>query len=114
VSTPEVTIRTGSGTVAWPEHWLAFVARELRAHHGHVIVDSGRPNRYAQAINDDGRLVLEYRDGSPQRHYQACDVGLADIAAALQQWGQGERGFVADHDWERLTDWDPAPEGDGR
>jgi hypothetical protein len=114
VSAPEVTIRTGSGTVAWPEHWLAFVARELRAHHGHVIVDSGRPNRYAQAINDDGRLVLEYRDGSPQRHYQACDVGLADIADALQQWGQGERGFVADHDWERLTDWDPAPEGDGR
>ena len=39
----------------------------------------------------------------PDRHFQAKDVSLASIADALSQWMRGERTFVDDHEWERLS-----------
>lgn len=103
---PQLTIQTTDGTVGLPDRWLPFVARELREPDRFVIVDDGRRNSYAQAFNLQGTLLLEYRDGSPQRHFQVTGVGLAEVADALAQWSRGERSFIDDHEWERLRDWD--------
>ena len=68
-----------------------------------LIVDSGPPDLYAQALNHDGSLWLEYRDGSPDRHFQVRGVALDDVARALSQWARRERSFVDDHDWQPLS-----------
>lgn len=101
-----LTIQTLDGRVGLPESWLPFVARELREPDRYVVVADGRRHSYAQAFNDQGTLLLEYRDGSPQRHFQVRGVGIDDVADALSEWSEGGRAFVDRHAWERLTDWD--------
>jgi hypothetical protein len=102
----EVTITTSAGTVALPDRWVSFLSHELRNVDDYVIVDSGRDHVFAQARNDDGTLTLEYRDGSPQQHYQVQAVDLGDVAEALSQWAENRRHFISRHTWERLTLWD--------
>ena len=98
----DCTIRTMHGTVAEPSSWLVLVHDNLR-HPGHfVTVSSGPPHLYAQAANNGGSFVLEYRDGSADRHFQTVDVSLDEVAAALEQWFLGSREFIADHDWKRI------------
>jgi hypothetical protein len=99
----DLTIRTPHGTVAEPESWLALVHSTLRKPGGFLIVSSGPPDLYAQALNDEGCLVLEYRDGAPDKHFQATGVGLGDVVRALSEWFRGERAFIAEHTWERLS-----------
>ena len=99
----DLTIRTLNGTVAEPESWPALVYSALREPGGFLIVSSGPPNLYAQAINHEGRFLLEYRDGSPDQHFQAKDVSLASISDALSQWMRGDRTFIDDHEWEQLS-----------
>jgi hypothetical protein len=105
----KIRIDTPEGSVGEPDRWLPFVSRELREPHGFVIVDDGRRNSYAQACNDRGTLVIEYRDGSPLRHFQARGVGLNHVADMLSQWMRGERDFIKSHHWQRLEDWDDPP-----
>ena len=59
-----LTIRTRQGTVAEPDSWLVLTHDHLRDPDDFVTVSSGPPHLYAQAFNDAGRLLLEYRDGS--------------------------------------------------
>ena len=99
----DLTIRTPHGTVAEPESWLALAHSTLRNSGGILIVSSGPPDLYAQAMNDDGCLVLEYRDGAPGEHFQATAVGLDEVARALSEWFRGERAFIAEHEWKRLS-----------
>ena len=99
----DLTIRTPDGTIAAPESWLALVYTNLREPGSYLIVASGPPNVYAQAINHDGHFDLEYRDGSPDRHFQVKDVSLESIADALSQWTNGDRQFIDDHDWQPLA-----------
>ena len=105
----ELIIKTPSGTVGEPDRWVAFVARELQTPDGFVIVDDGKRGSYAQAANERGTLILEFRDGSRRRHYQARDIGLDDIAEALSQWARGRRDFIQRHAWTRLQLWDDRP-----
>ena len=106
-STGELTITTSSrGIVGVPDRWPAFLFEELRNIDDYVIVDSGPDHVFAQARNDDGTFTLEYRDGSPQRHYQVQGVDLGDVAEALSQWAENRRDFIDKHTWERLTLWD--------
>lgn len=95
----DLTIMTLNGTVAEPDSWLAFTYAALSESGGFITVRSGPPNLYAQAINHDGQLLLENRDGSPSRHYQAQDVSRADIAEALSQWTHDDRDFIGHHEW---------------
>jgi hypothetical protein len=97
------TIRTPHGTVAEPESWLTLVHSTLGRPGDFLIVASGPPDLYAQAINHEGRLLLEYRDGAADRHFQTTGVGLGDVARALSEWFRGERAFIAEHSWERLA-----------
>ncbi len=100
----DLTIMTPDGTVAEPERWLPLVHRVLREPDGFLIVDSGQPNMYAQAMNHKGSILLEYRDGSPERHFQVRDVGLDDVAEALAQWTRGERAFIdKQKNWQQLS-----------
>jgi hypothetical protein len=99
----DLTIRTPHGTVAEPESWLTLVHTTLRGPGDFLIVANGPPDLYAQALNDEGCLVLEYRDGAPDRHFQTIGVGLGDVARALSEWFRGERAFIAEHTWERLS-----------
>ena len=69
--------------MAEPESWLALVYTALREPGSYLTVSSGPPNVYAQAINHEGHFDLEYRDGSPDRHFTARDVSLESIADAL-------------------------------
>ncbi len=89
--------------MAAPESWLALVYTELREPGSYLTVSSGPLNVYAQAINHEGHFDLEYRDGSPDRHFQAKDVSLESIADALSQWMNGDRRFIDDHEWQLLS-----------
>jgi hypothetical protein len=102
----EVAVTTSRGRVALPDRWAFFLSQELRNFDGYVVVDSGRDHSFAQARNDNGTLTLEYRDGSPQQHYQVQGVDLGDVVEALSQWAENRRHFIAKHTWERLTLWD--------
>ena len=106
VNDGELTITTAHGTVALPDRWVSFLSHELRNVDDYVIVDSGRDDVFSQARNDNGALILEYRDGSPQHHYQVQGVDLGDVAEALSQWTENRRHFITKHTWERLTLWD--------
>lgn len=66
-----ISISTPDGRVGEPERWLPFLSRELRKPDGFVVVEDGR-NSYVQARNTAGTLVIEYRDGSALRHFQAA------------------------------------------
>ena len=99
----DLTIKTPDGTIAEPESWLALVYTTLRESGSYLTVASGPPHVYAQAINHEGHFFLEYRDGSPDRHFQAKDVSLESIADALSQWTNGHRQFIDDHDWQPLS-----------
>ncbi|ONI68281.1 hypothetical protein BWI15_35270 [Kribbella sp. ALI-6-A] len=102
----EIRIDTTEGSVGEPERWLPFLARELREPDSFVIVSDGRRDSYAQARNAGRTLEMEYRDGSPLRHFQARGVGLDDVADLFAQWIEKERAFIDRYQWERLKDWD--------
>ena len=99
----DLTIRTPDGTVAAPESWLALVYSALREPGGFLTVCSGPPDLYAQAINHEGHVVLEYRDGACERHFQVRDVPLRAVADALSQWMNGDRQFMEDHEWQPVS-----------
>jgi hypothetical protein len=81
-----------------PAMWFPFLLNELRVPDGFVSV--GKGDAYAQARNDDGMLVLEYREAG--EHFQATGVPMDQIADALSQWAAGQRRFIALHTWQRL------------
>lgn len=101
-----LTITTAVGTAALPESWPRFLSHVLREVDDYVIVDLGQDHLFAQARNDDGTFSLEYRDGSPQKHYQVQGADLGDVSEALSQWTENRRDFIANHTWTRLTLWD--------
>ena len=52
---------------------------------------------------DEGHIVLGYRAGAPDRHFQVSDVPLSEVADALSQWMNGDRRFIDDHERRRLS-----------
>ena len=98
----DLTIMTRNGTVAEPESWLALTYSALSEEGGFITVRSGPPDLYAQAMNHGGHLLLEYRDGAADKHFQARDISRVAIAEALSQWMRGDRDFITDHEWHPL------------
>ncbi|WP_185447844.1 hypothetical protein [Kribbella qitaiheensis] len=93
-----LSITTRSGRVGMPALWFAFVLNELRQPDSFITV--GQPRSYARAANEQGTLVLEYREAG--KHFQVREVPLDRIADALSQWAAGQRQFIARHSWRRL------------
>jgi hypothetical protein len=99
-----MTSRSGPRTEPWGSpSTVALVISALSEPGGFLIVCRGPPHLYAHAINHDGRYLLEFRNGSPDQHFQAEGVSVASIADALSQWMRGERTAIGDHEWKLLT-----------
>ena len=95
-----LTVTTQQGKVSMPALWFPFLLNELRRPDGFVTV--GKGDTYAQTRNNDGTLVLEYREAG--KHFQATGVPMDQIADALSEWAQGRRTFISQHSWQRLED----------
>ncbi|MEU0095101.1 hypothetical protein [Kribbella sp. NPDC006257] len=93
-----LTVTTQYGPVAMPALWFPFVLNELRQSDGFIVVGQG--HSYAQARNDGGTLVLEYREAG--EHFRTTGVPMDQIADALSQWAAGQHRFIALHAWQRL------------
>jgi hypothetical protein len=83
-----LTVTTQHGPVPMPALWFPFVLNELRLADGYIVVRQGQS--YARARNDEGTLVLEYREAG--KHLQTREVPMDQIADALSQWAAGNRG----------------------
>ncbi|MEH1014440.1 hypothetical protein V6U90_15165 [Micromonospora sp. CPCC 206060] len=58
---------------------------------------------YAQsALDDHDRFIVEYRDGGPDRHWQAVTADPEAAHAALTGWAFDLDGWRAGLDWTRL------------
>jgi hypothetical protein len=76
-----------------------------------------RPSTYIQtATEDDGSFVVEYRDGSSDKHFRAArPMRLDDVIAAFQSYLRQDDQWRSRFEWERLDlesgDAPPAPPG---
>ena len=95
-----LAVITQQGKVSMPAMWFPFLLNELRRPDGFVTVGTG--DTYAQTRNNDGTLVLEYREAD--KHFQAKNVPMDQIADALSEWAQGRRKFISQHSWQRLEE----------
>jgi hypothetical protein len=62
-------------------------------------------NSYIQtAVDDDGgTFVLEYQDGSLDRHYRAArPLPLQDVTRAFRSYLLGDGAWRSGYDWEQL------------
>ena len=69
---------------------------------GFIVLQRDNPDVYIQTAFSDGDIVLEYRDGDPQRHFQAYPVSQDEAAQALWEWSSGSAAFHGRHTWQRL------------
>ncbi|MBF6178990.1 hypothetical protein [Nocardia otitidiscaviarum] len=68
----------------------------------YLIVERG-DQRYVQTYrHPDGRYTLEYRDGSPDRHFATSVDDAAAVADLIWAWTTEDRADFDALDWERL------------
>ncbi|WP_030765590.1 DUF6891 domain-containing protein [Streptomyces sp. NRRL F-2664] len=68
---------------------------------------------FMQVWHDRGAdYQVEYRDGSPDRHFQVFLSSAAEVVAVMVRWARREEGWDAGPAWERL-DFPPAPAAAG-
>lgn len=72
---------------------------ELASRHGLVCYD---PQAGPDADAPEGTYALEYREGSPERHYRALVDNLDDIVAAFTGFASGEDGWKSAREWTRF------------
>jgi hypothetical protein len=75
-------------------NWYAWLEREEDSY-----VQAGLGSR---AGAPEGKYSLEYREGSPERHYRAIVGNLDEIAAAFIGFARGEDDWKSARDWTRL------------
>jgi hypothetical protein len=68
---------------------------------------SRNPSTYIQCakhFDRAGQYILEYQDGSLQRHYRAGDPALGPdrVLAAFRSYLRGDDGWRSDFRWERV------------
>jgi hypothetical protein len=75
-------------------NWYAWLEREEGTY-----VQAGLGSR---AGAPEGKYSLEYREGSPERHFRAIVGNLDEIAAAFTGFASGEDDWKSARDWTRL------------
>ncbi|MCX5196916.1 hypothetical protein OOK31_23975 [Streptomyces sp. NBC_00249] len=62
------------------------------------------PDDYVQVLREPGgdAYQLEYRDGSPDRHFQAFVASAAEVVRVMSGWAGREKGWELGPAWERL------------
>ena len=114
VTTPVVRVIEWSGK-SWDdpsETDLHDLLADLDLTHRHLVVErldlepSG--HHYMRVhLNDDLSHLVEYRDGGPDRHFQAQVppqpdvIGVGPVAAVLADWAFGRQG------WREALHWVP-------
>ncbi|MFG3421758.1 hypothetical protein [Micromonospora sp. NPDC047730] len=75
-----------------------------------VVNRTGAPDgqtyiQCAEASDDDGRwrLVVEYREGGPDRHFRAYVDELDVLQSVITGWAAGRSDWRGGLEWERLT-----------
>ncbi|MEU0542518.1 hypothetical protein ABZ319_21850 [Nocardia sp. NPDC005978] len=69
----------------------------------YLIVESGDQIYIQTYRNEDGRYELEYRDGSPERHFGVRVEDPQTVADLIWSWTTGDRSRFETLDWQRLT-----------
>lgn len=70
-----------------------------------MLRPGGGEQDYMQAAGEPtGGWVLEYRDGSPNQHFQSIDdaLPLERVAAAFYSYGNGDPSWQQAFEWRRL------------
>lgn len=75
------------------------------ARRGEFIILSQSEQVYIQASGEgEGPYLMEYRDGSAERHYQCRqDLSKADVQAAFVSCFRGDGAWKVDWQWEPLA-----------
>jgi len=69
------------------------------------LILSRSPTSYIQAaIVGSNRLVLEYRDGSAEKHFRSIrdDYSNGEVVAILDAYGRGEDTWWIENEWRRI------------
>jgi len=69
------------------------------------LILSRSPTSYIQAaIVGSNRLVLEYRDGSAQKHFRSIrdDYSSGEVVAILEAYRRGEDSWWNENEWRRI------------
>nr|WP_246461333.1 hypothetical protein [Nocardia transvalensis] len=75
---------------------------ELADPNPYLIVERA-PQVYIQTFRDgSGVYTLEYRDGSPDKHFGTQLTDAAQVAALVWGWTTGDRADLDALDWERV------------
>lgn len=71
---------------------------------GPYLIAERADQQYIQTYrHPDGRYSLEYRDGSPERHYATELTDAAAVADLIWDWAREDRTRFDALPWERLT-----------
>lgn len=94
---------------------LSDIVADLHLHEFMIVNRLNHPSDqyYMQIYLDEivgkryARYQIEYRDGSPETHYQAqveCNLFIFEnpVVTVLQQWARGDESFRTAFPWERL------------
>jgi hypothetical protein len=65
-------------------------------------LDAPGDEHYMQVFREtDGEFVIEYRDGGPDRHFEAMTADMREVHAVLTGWAAGAPGWRDPCDWRR-------------
>ncbi|MFI6870781.1 hypothetical protein [Nocardia sp. NPDC050406] len=101
---PATVTHGGAGEFPYLTRELVDLWVPMLGEPGPYLIAETADQHYIQTYrHPNGRYALEYRDGSPDRHYATTLDDPAAVAATIWAWATGDRtGFDA-LDWERLT-----------
>ncbi len=65
------------------------------------LIAEREPHHYVQTYRDDaGRYTVEYRDGSPDRHFGTHTADAKLVAELIWDWATGDRARFDAQDWK--------------
>ena len=71
-----------------------------------ILIKDGDEDMYVQTAEaGKGRLLLEYQDGSPDKHYGAIsrDLTAEQVISAFLEYMRGESGWKSRFVWEKMN-----------
>src|SRR5690606_11241610 len=84
-------------TKALAERWVA----ELAAPNPYLVVSRGEQD-YIQTYHQEPEYILEFRDGSPKKHFAATLDDASRVSALIWAWATGDRSALDDVAWTKL------------
>ncbi|NEW42612.1 hypothetical protein GV794_27955 [Nocardia cyriacigeorgica] len=84
-------------TEALARRWVA----ELAKPNPYLVVSRGEQD-YIQTYREEPGYILEYRDGSPDRHFTTTLDDSAQVAELIWAWTAGDHSALQDVAWTRL------------